>query len=265
MVTSVSDDELSRLQSVTGVGLPSTIADLTLLELKSLVSNPSGALLSVADYKAALAVLPPQQGVSLVSVDNRITGASLPSTFVFETPVDAEIDDIIIFQATQDGGTVFTVTPPAGFSVMLPHTAFNNASAIMYMGKHDGRTSYTFTTSLVSAAARCFWLRGIDSIGIPGVVGTRGGVSGTQVTAPAIAAGHALGLFCERTVASPDDVTALSSGEVLAFAQGMYGGGGTGIVSATLVDLDTGDSAVTATWGVSSGNAMGVLFPVTLA
>lgn len=265
MVTSVSDDELSRLQSATGVGLPSTIADLTLLELKNLVPNPSGALLSIADYKAAQAVLPPQQGVSLVSVDNRIIGTSAPTTFVFEPPVDAEIDDIIIFQATQDGGTVFTVTSPAGFNVMLPHTVFNNGSAIVHWGKHDGRPSYAFTTSIASSAVRCFWLRGIDSIGSPGVVGTRGGVAGTQVTAPAIAAGHAIGLFSERTVASPDDITALSSGEVLAFAQGMYGGGAVGIVSATLVDLDTGDSAVTATWGVSSGNAMGVLFPVTLA
>lgn len=60
----IADTELARLQAATGKGLPFTIPDLTLEELKSFVPNPNGRLLTIQDFlvaKASSNLLTPEQ------------------------------------------------------------------------------------------------------------------------------------------------------------------------------------------------------------
>lgn len=52
-----ADSELERLQAVTGKGLPYTVADLTLEELKTTVPNPTGNLKTIKDFRIELARL----------------------------------------------------------------------------------------------------------------------------------------------------------------------------------------------------------------
>lgn len=49
----IADTELARLQAATGKGLPFTISDLTLEELKGIVPNPDGSLLTIRDFQVA--------------------------------------------------------------------------------------------------------------------------------------------------------------------------------------------------------------------
>jgi hypothetical protein len=48
-----SDTVYATLQQDTGKGLPYTISDLMLEDLKTRVSNPSGSLLTIMDYIVA--------------------------------------------------------------------------------------------------------------------------------------------------------------------------------------------------------------------
>lgn len=50
-LVSRADAELLRLQDSTGLDLPYTLADLTLTELKGIVSDPTGQLKTIRDYK----------------------------------------------------------------------------------------------------------------------------------------------------------------------------------------------------------------------
>ena len=54
MILTVADVHLENLQTSLGLGLPYTVSDLELMDLKDAVPNPTGSLLSIADFQSAL-------------------------------------------------------------------------------------------------------------------------------------------------------------------------------------------------------------------
>lgn len=59
MFLSVADLKLAELQASLGLGLPYTLPDLQLIDLKAKIPNPDGSLLSIADFLSKLGSKPP--------------------------------------------------------------------------------------------------------------------------------------------------------------------------------------------------------------
>jgi hypothetical protein len=159
--------------------------------------------------------------------------------------------------------TLRTITPPAGWTVVEANALYGNMNMAIFSRIYQTGDSATaaFTTSVADLwSILGFWVDSsqVDSVDKVGTAGSRGGVSGATVIAPAVLGEDggetALAVFAERS-------TAVSTATVNHGTQDLYQEFVGSTVSFLVTEQFSATSslpAVTATYTASSTNAMGV-------